>query len=133
MKRFFWVALLILITGCILPPSPPVVMDDIEQKYQDASHLLEQGKYREARELYIGLANAQPPVTWTEESKYKAAYILIHAQNPDKDYIQAAQEFEAFLIRYPASAHAEDARTGVSDNVFRYDSDNSVLGFASTF
>ena len=114
MKRFLAAAALILFAGCAILAPQPSVFDENEKRFQNAANFMEHAKFREARELYLSLASSQPAVPHTEEATYKAAYILIRHKNPDKDYARAAREFEAFLIRFPASALAESARTWVS-------------------
>ncbi len=111
MKLISAAALLVLtLTGCasFLQNLSP---GEKEKKFQEAAASLEQGKFREAREIYLSLAQQQTDSRRVEESKYNAASVLIHHKNPDKDYEQAGREFEAFAVRYPSSSLADSARS----------------------
>ncbi len=79
------------------------------KKFQEANTSYEQGKFKEAYKEYRTLAESSTDSRLAEQSKFKAAYILVDRRNPNKDYALSSREFEEFLIRYPRSPLAGEA------------------------
>ncbi len=79
------------------------------KKFQEANKSYEQGRYKEAYKEYRTLADSSTDSRLAEQSKFKAAYILVDRRNPHKDYALSSREFEEFLIRYPRSPLAGEA------------------------
>lgn len=107
MKRIVFVVLFFLLTGCAVLKSLP--FSEESKKYQEAEAYFEQGQYKDAYGAYRAIAATDSP--WAEQAKFNAAYVLVYHKNPDKDYAQAAREFEEFLAHYPSSARAGEANT----------------------
>ncbi|MEK6700009.1 MAG: hypothetical protein AABZ10_13340, partial [Nitrospirota bacterium] len=83
-------------------------------KFQEAKTHFEQGNYKEARSVYLGLVEGRPESRSAEPARFRAASILVYHNNPDKDYGQALREFEEFLARYPESRFAGEAGSWLS-------------------
>jgi uncharacterized protein YoxC len=99
---------LLVVLGCAsLLPSP----SPLELQSKEAAGLLLQGKYQEARAIYLRLAGSPDDPALAEESRFKAASILVHHRNPGRSYAQAAREFESFVGAYPDGHHVDEART----------------------
>jgi len=101
---------IVLLAGCA-PLMQNLTGGEGAKKYQAAESAFKQGKYAEARIAFRALAEDRADPRRAEQAAFKAAYILIYHDNPDKDYSRALREFDEFQIRYPSSELAGEARS----------------------
>lgn len=108
MRKLLIVILLLLTPGCAsLMQNLPAGAQ--ARKVQEAERLFRQGNYAEARRAWQQVAGEHPSPAVREQAAYRAARVLVHPGNPSKNYREAAQEFGAFLQKYPSGTYAGDA------------------------
>lgn len=108
MRMVLIVVLLLLAPGCAslmqgLPGGAQA------RQAREAERLFQQGNYSEARKAWQQVAREHPSPAVREQAAYQAAFILVQPGNPSKSYQEAAQEFGAFLRKYPSGKYAGDA------------------------
>ena len=108
--RLLALTLVLMMAGCA-PLMQGLTGGEGAKKFRDAETDFEQGKYREARASYRAIAEDLSHPRRAAQAQFKAAYVLVYYENPDKDYSLAGQEFEEFLVRYPADTLAGEARS----------------------
>jgi outer membrane protein assembly factor BamD (BamD/ComL family) len=77
----------------------------------DADKLLEEGKYADAEAAYRKVQQEYPGTAWAPRAKYAIATLKVSPDNPQRDYVGALAEFEAFINLYPQHERAAEARS----------------------
>ena len=97
-------ALFLLVSSCASLMQPPSEKIPVETEL-----MLKQGKFVQAYEAYQRIARTEAGSPAGEEAAYRAARVLVSSRNPARSYPLAAEQFEAYLQRYPSGRFAEDA------------------------
>jgi outer membrane protein assembly factor BamD (BamD/ComL family) len=103
-KRLFFLLVMTALPACA---GMMVGHDDALER---ADRLFQEKKYSDAVAVYDEVARQNPGSKQGARALYSAAAALSFYDNPHKDYAEALQDFDTFLLMYPDDEKAPDAQ-----------------------
>ena len=100
------------LAGCIRSSAPSVLPSAQATDLKNADNLFKQRKYSDAVEAYRKILAASPAPTPADAAQvqYEIAFILAYYDNPQRNYVQAIQEFDEFLRLYSTDSRVSEAQ-----------------------
>ena len=118
---FIAAASLLSVGGCAgtwLTPTEPEQKQapespSVQSKVVEAQKLAQGSKYPEAVSAYRLVLHEHPNTEWAPEAKFGIALAYASADNPQRDYAAAIEEFDEFLSLYPGDKRASEAKSWI--------------------
>ncbi len=79
-----------------------------------ADNYFRKKQYANAAAVYREMIQQNPNSPYAADARYRLAMTLVAADNPQKDYMQAFQEFEVFAKRYPNDRRNMEAQNWIA-------------------